>query len=115
MSEQKEQHPLKEKRESYHGKERAYQHWHLDKRVPLALIFTILSGYMGGIYWVTKTIDQVDHNRHEIEAVKKQSSQFNEVSTRVTRLEVYLSEIKDTLKDIQRDIRESRSRNRSNR
>jgi len=100
----------REHRESYQGPERReqYRHWHLDKRVPLALIFTLLSGYMGGIYWITKTIDQVDRNKQEIELVKKQGSQFTEVSTRVTRLEVYLSEIKDTLKDIQRDIRDSR-------
>ena len=44
--------------------------WHLDKRVPIALIITILSGYAGFVWWASDMNSRVTH----VERMQLQSS-----------------------------------------
>ena len=71
--------------------------WHLDKRVPVALIITMLSGYAGGIWWIS----EMNSRMNNIERAQLQSSgdsgqiiRFDErlrsIERVITRLEAYL-------------------------
>lgn len=55
--------------------------WHLDKRVPIALILTMLAGYAGGITWAA----QIGSRLASIEKVTEATPS---ISDRLTRLEV---------------------------
>ena len=71
--------------------------WHLDKRVPVALIVTIMSGFAGGTWWIAEINSRVNH----IERMQLQSSgdsgqiiqikeQLRGIERIVQRLEQYL-------------------------
>jgi hypothetical protein len=71
--------------------------WHLDKRVPIALIFTLVAQFGFGIWWVSKISNRVDNLElqmttganlpTEISVVKEQ---LKSISKSVDRIESVL-------------------------
>ena len=77
---------------------RLEDHWHLDKKVPIALIVAIGAQTIAGVWWAASITGDVKHNTNNISLVRN-------LNERVIRLEVHLqnqtsilSEIRDELK-----------------
>lgn len=68
--------------------------WHLDKRVPLALIVTIFAQTLGVVIWATKLGARVEVNEKTLSLVEGRGD-------RVTRLEANQDNISRTLQRIE--------------
>lgn len=75
------------------------KHWHLDKRVPIALILAILIQSGSAVWWASKTDSQVDQNTKMLESYQADKE-------RLTRLEIYQESILRELKGIRSDLTE---------
>ena len=71
--------------------------WHLDKRVPVALIITILSGYAGGIWWASEMNARLSYiERYQVQSqgdsgqIIQIKEQLRGIERIVSRLEQYL-------------------------
>lgn len=82
--------------------------WHLDKRIPIALIVTILSGYAGGIIWITNLSNKVGSHDKEIQRIDLEVDRRQEANTdatnRIIRIEEKLANQSDLLKDIREAV-----------
>lgn len=74
------------------------KHWHLDRKVPLALIFTILMQTAAGIWWASTISARVDYAERRIEAMAPQQD-------RVTRVEVKVEGIQQDTQEIKADVK----------
>lgn len=90
-------------------KDPAASSWHFDKRIPLALIATIILQTGAAIWWASAVNSYIDSDKASTVAISERVTAVerdgNAVSTRITRLEVLLEtqsellrEIRDTLK-----------------
>lgn len=84
------------------------EQWHLDKRVPVALIVTILTGYAGGIWWVSDLSHKVDNNTKDIvkmeNAISERAAQNTDASNRIIRIEEKLANQTDILREIKEAV-----------
>ena len=46
--------------------------WHLDKRIPVALILALIFQFAGGVYWVTSLESRTLNNRERIARLEEQ-------------------------------------------
>lgn len=69
------------------------QHWHLDKRVPLALIVAIIIQSLGAVWWAGQMDERVAH----LEALNVKNGN---VEARLVRIEEGQSWIKKALERI---------------
>lgn len=72
--------------------------WHLDRRVPITLILTILIQTGGVIYWGATTSERLSVLERKAEVIAPQAD-------RLTRLEVRLENITETLAEIKALLR----------
>jgi hypothetical protein len=72
--------------------------WHLDKRVPIALIFTIIVQTAGLVWWASSLTERVNTLERRADASAPQAD-------RITRLEVNIEVVKDGIAEIKRLIR----------
>ena len=72
--------------------------WHLDKRVPIALIFTIIVQTAGLVWWASSLTERVNTLERRADASAPQAE-------RITRLEVNIEVVKDGIAEIKRLIR----------
>jgi len=96
--------------------EEDHEGWHLDKRVPVALIVTLFVAVCSGVYAYSRLEGAVETHatrlaRLEIKA--EASDQAGQrVLTQVTRLDATLTSelaaIKSMLQELRRDLRQSR-------
>jgi hypothetical protein len=72
--------------------------WHLDKRVPVALIIALLAQGCAGIWWVSSLNAQVQDHEKRLEKVEMNYSKtvelFATVSERLARIEQAVLDIK---------------------
>jgi len=73
------------------------QGWHLDKRVPLALIITLILQTLGGVVWLTRLGVDVDN-------LKVQQEKNSSIPERLIRLEVKQEQVLTILGDIKKRI-----------
>jgi hypothetical protein len=76
----------------------ATRHWHLDKRVPVALIFAMLVQTAGVVWWGATTSERLSNLERRVESTSPQAD-------RLTRVEVKLDNIADAIADIKQTIR----------
>lgn len=76
----------------------AMTHWHLDKRVPIALIFAMCVQTAGIAWWGATTSERLANLERRVEATSPQAD-------RLTRVEVKLDNIADAIADIKATIR----------
>lgn len=74
------------------------RHWHLDKRVPVALIFAICMQTVGVVWWGATTSERLSNLERRVESTSPQAD-------RLTRVEVKLDNITDALNEIKQTIR----------
>jgi hypothetical protein len=74
------------------------RHWHLDKRVPLALIMTIVIQTAGLVWWASSLSERVNSLERTREATAPQAD-------RLTRVEVKLEGVQSGIDEIKRLIR----------
>ena len=73
-------------------------HWHLDKRVPLALIVTIVVQTAGLVWWASSLSERVNSLEKSRDASAPQAD-------RLTRVEVKLEVVQTGIDEIKRLIR----------
>lgn len=85
-------------------KDPASSSWHFDKRIPLALIATIILQTGAAIWWASAVNSYIEGDKasavviaNRVTAVERDNSA---VATRITRLEVLLETQADLLKEI---------------
>ncbi len=71
--------------------------WHLDKRVPIALISVLLIQTFGGIWWAATLTSTVGHNTSRIE-------RYEATYSRMGAIEQTLARIDERLKSLQSAI-----------
>lgn len=71
--------------------------WHLDRRVPVVLIFTMLVQFVGFGFWLGSLNSQVDNLALQ---VAKQESNH----TRIVRLETLVDTVRETLEKIDKKL-----------
>lgn len=69
--------------------------WHLDKRIPIAIILAILAQTGAGFWWAATTSERVSTLEKRVDASAPQSD-------RLTRLEVNVEVLKDGVSEIKR-------------
>lgn len=72
--------------------------WHLDKKVPISLIVAILMQTAGFFAWAAATTEKVTVLKERLDAIAPQAD-------RLTRVEVNIESIKDSLVDIKQSLR----------
>lgn len=75
------------------------QHWHLDKRVPVALIVAMCIQTAGIVWWGATTTERLSNLERRVEATSPQAD-------RLTRVEVKLDNIADSIAEIKQSIRQ---------
>lgn len=83
--------------------------WHLDRRVPIVLIVTILAQTAGAIWWASSVNSYIESDKaanavlsERLTAVERDN---NAVATRITRLEVLLETQGELLKEIRDTVK----------
>jgi hypothetical protein len=75
--------------------------WHLDRRVPIALILTIAMQTGGVIWWASATSTRLDALEKKVEAAAPQAE-------RIIRLETKMEAILDSVSEIKAILRQPR-------
>lgn len=75
--------------------------WHLDKRVPLALIFAIFAQTAAGIWWVANVEARIVASERAIAAIQNDAK---DGPSRLARIEVQLESIRSTLLRVENRI-----------
>ena len=71
------------------------EQWHLDKRVPIALILAILLQTGGALWWAAAVSERVNYLEKQLSASAPQAD-------RLTRVEVKIEAIQDGITEIKR-------------
>lgn len=74
-----------------------FSHWHLDRRVPIALMLTIAVQTAAIVWWASSLSERVNTLERQIASITPQAD-------RITRLEVNIEFIRDGISDIRRII-----------
>lgn len=87
-------------RETYEGPDRRApdKHWHLDRRVPIAIIIALFLQACAAIWWAKGVDSDVEHLK-EGNAVAKQ------LPERIAKLEGSITQLNDTLRDLREELR----------
>lgn len=84
--------------DEYSGEERRDKHWHLDKRVPIALIFALVFQTIGAVWWASKLDSRVG-------VLEGWVTNNNSVSGRLAVIEEGQRWIKLTLTEIKESVK----------
>lgn len=90
----------------------ATEQWHLDKRVPIALIFTLFVQSAAAIWWAASINERMAMNEASITAVKAdQATAGRELDTQRTQVAVLVEQLGNTNKSLERLQTEVRDTN----
>ena len=67
--------------------------WHLDKKVPIALIFTIVAQTVAVVWWAAKADNRLDN-------LEKAGSSGSAQAERIVRLETKMDSVVDAVTDL---------------
>ena len=79
---------------------RTEDHWHVDRKIPLALILTLAMQTLTAIWWAANV-------NARLATVEVTAAASREVSERITRLEVQQQEIREDLRDLIQVLRQN--------
>jgi hypothetical protein len=74
------------------------EHWHVDKKVPLALIIALTAQTAFGVWWASGINTRVEN-------LERQVSGYSLTNERVIRIEGKIDSFKETLIDIKAAVR----------
>lgn len=80
--------------------------WHLDKRVPIALIVTLLAQTAGVVWWAAGLEYRVSEHQRRIVTLENFDAQSSAEARRVSELLARLDERLNTQTELLREIRE---------
>lgn len=81
----------------------SHEQWHLDKRVPIALIFAIMIQSAGGVWWASAMNERMAQVERRIEGFASRNAQTDErVNTQAQEIAVLASEIKQIGRQLDR-------------
>lgn len=72
--------------------------WHLDKKVPISLIAALVMQTAAFVWWGATTSEKVSVLKERLDAIAPQAD-------RLTRVEVNIESIKDSLTEIKQSLR----------
>ena len=75
-------------------------HWHLDKRIPVALIMTIILQTVAAIWWAANLSARVDLLEAKVAGISRNADGLQKAALRATRLEVQQNAIQATLAEV---------------
>ena len=75
----------------------AGNHWHLDKRVPIALIVAMLIQTGGIVWWGTTQSEKVSVLKERLDAISPQADRLTRVEVNIEDIKMSLTEIKQAL------------------
>lgn len=78
--------------------------WHLDKRIPLALIFTALAQIGTFIWWAAKTDEGVTALNNRVALLEASELSRSAIIERVIRVEEKISNINSTMQRVEKNI-----------
>jgi len=73
------------------------EHWHLDKRVPIAMIFAIIIQTGGAFWWAANISNRVEQLEDDREATKTAIKELTEVKVHLQYMQKSLESIERTL------------------
>lgn len=73
------------------------QHWTLDRRIPIALVFAIFMQTISAVWWASTTNNRVENLERRVDVAEN-------LTERVVRLEVVLNNVDKTLVRLNRTI-----------
>lgn len=76
--------------------------WHLDKKVPIALLLAIMAQTGTGFWWAATTSERINNLEKRAESVAPQAD-------RLTRVEVKLDVVQENLGEIKRLLQTRRN------
>ena len=83
--------------------------WHLDKKVPIALIFAIFVQTMAGVWWASDVAARVSEQEHKSTAIAeymdKQSDDSQRIRETLARLDERVKQQTEILASIERKTR----------
>jgi hypothetical protein len=74
-------------------------HWHLDKRVPLALIFAIFVQTGGALWWASAITSQTEQLQREVERNIEALKAAGSIEPRLVRVETDITYIRGSVDD----------------
>lgn len=77
------------------------EQWHLDRRIPIALIITIVVQTSVGVWWAATTTSQVAENSREIAELKAVTG---DIPSRLSRIETRQEHMLQSMKEIARKL-----------
>lgn len=81
----------------------AAEQWHLDKRVPIALIFTLFVQSAAAIWWAASINERMSVNEANITMIKAdQTAAGKELETQKTQVAVLVEQLGNTNKNLER-------------
>lgn len=72
--------------------------WHLDRKVPVAIIITILMQTGGIIWWGATAAERLSALERKVESAAPQAERLTKVETRLEAVQDGISEIKSILR-----------------
>lgn len=72
--------------------------WHLDRKVPVAIIITILLQTGGVIWWGATATERLNALEHKVDLAAPQADRLTKVETRLEAVQDGISEIKSILR-----------------
>lgn len=83
-------------------------HWHLDRKVPIALIFAIIVQSCAAVWWISSTSSRIDHLEIAAKSydtrIAALSSERDGMRERLISMEVTLKFIAESLLKIERRL-----------
>lgn len=87
--------------------EKPDNHWHLDKRVPLALIFALALQGAGGVWWASTANERLAQVERRLESFATRSEAMQStINQQGQSIAVLVSRIEDTNRNLDRIGRE---------
>lgn len=77
-------------------------HWTLDKRIQLPLIFLLITQIVAGVWFAAGIVSKIESHDKEIILIKSGQSEIRRVSDKMIRLEVLLETMTEKLEKIDR-------------
>lgn len=78
--------------------------WHLDKKVPIALIFAIFLQSFAAIWWASAVTARLDRVEQTVGLSQGRESRIVRLETQVQGIRESLVDIKDTLSEMNRKL-----------
>lgn len=74
------------------------KHWHLDKKVPLALILTMALQTTAVVWWASSLTERVSVLEKRVETTAPQAERLTRVEVKIEAVQSDVSEIKSDIK-----------------